>query len=94
MITFTGEFRIHFNRHQAAPLVWTIATDDWEIAVAQLEITSTVWSVYFPKSLPDDEDGHPSAWLATRGRLVIAAGGRALITPEDRRNQITKDLLR
>lgn len=64
-------FRVYFNRHQAAPLVWCIATDSLEIAVATLTIDAPVTTVYKPKPTPDDEDGKPSAWLEVTGVLVI-----------------------
>lgn len=70
-MTFTGPMRVHFNRHGAAPLVWCVATDDWELAVASVAIDVPVESVYQPKTTADDEDGKPSAWLAVTGTLVV-----------------------
>lgn len=78
-MTYTGVLRIHFNRHGAAPLVWCVATDDWEIAVAGVAISAPVATMYRPKATPDDEDGKPSAWLQTFGTLSVV-GNTALIT--------------
>ena len=76
---FHGTFRIHFNRHGAAPLVWCVATDDFEIAVAHLTIEAPLRAVYRPKATPDDEDGRPSAWLETTGCLSLATDGHVRI---------------
>lgn len=38
MITFTGPMRLYFNRHGAAPLVWCVAADGWELAVTRLDV--------------------------------------------------------
>lgn len=83
MIRFTGRMRLHFNRHGAAPLVWCVATDDWEIAVKSIAIEGvTVASVYRIKDRPDDEDGKPSAWFEVEGTVEVD-GGNATITPID-----------
>lgn len=79
-MTFAGKFRLHFNRHGAAPLVWCVATDEWEIAVAGIDCTAPMVTVYRPKETPDDEDGKPSAWLETRGTLTLT-GSIARIAP-------------
>lgn len=68
---FVGKFRVYFNRHGAAPLVWCVATDDWEIAVAGIAIRAEVRTRYEPKATPDDEDGKPSAWLDVEGELEV-----------------------
>ena len=70
----SGNFRIHFNRHNAAPLVWSIATDEWELSVMGIVIESTVRTVYRPKDTDDDEDGRPSAWLETHGTMTLERG--------------------
>lgn len=83
-LTIAGTFRIYFNRHQAAPLVWSIALDGeglvdgrpwhvFEIAVAEVVITAAAGArtVYLPKATPDHEDGKPSAWLEVDGVLRI-----------------------
>lgn len=82
----TGRFRLSFNRAGAAPLVWSVALLDdldgpvWDLAVRNLGITGCqVVTVYAPKPTPDDEDGHPSAYLVTRGRLTVDETGVALI---------------
>jgi hypothetical protein len=66
-----GTFRIYFNRHQAAPLVWCIATDTFELAVAGWISEVPVHSVYINKEVPDHEDGKPSAWLEVTGVLLV-----------------------
>jgi hypothetical protein len=76
----SGTFRVHFNRHGAAPLVWCVATDEWELAIASIAIAGVdVRTVYRPKATPDDEDGKPSAWLEVTGVLAVV-GGEARIT--------------
>lgn len=80
--SLAGRFRVYFNRHQAAPLVWCIALEGpggpgpgvaFEVAVAEVVITSTFGArtVYRPKATPDDEDGMPSAWLEVDGVLRV-----------------------
>lgn len=76
-----GLFRIYFNRHGAAPLVWCVATDDFELAVSDLEIAAPVRARYVPKQTPDDEDGKPSAWLECSGTLTLR-GSTAVIETE------------
>jgi hypothetical protein len=79
-MTCAGTFRVHFNRHGAAPLVWCVATDEWELAIASIVITGAeIRTVYKPKATPDDEDGKPSAWLEVTGVLTVV-GGEARIT--------------
>lgn len=67
----TGKFRVYFNRHGAAPLVWCVAADGWELAVAVVAIDALVVTTYQPKPTPDDEDGKPSAWLEVEGELEV-----------------------
>jgi len=72
LIVIKGTFRVYFNRHAAAPLVCCIAGDDgWELAVAEVIVTSPLHTVYRPKATPDDEDGKPSFWLLTSGTLTV-----------------------
>ncbi len=70
-----GTFRIYFNRHLAAPLVWCIATDHYEIAVASVLLDAPARTVYAPKATDDHEDGKPSAWQEVTGVLVIDSAG-------------------
>lgn len=70
--SLAGTFRVYFNRHQAAPLVWCIASEHLELAVASVAIDAPVTTVYRPKATPDDEDGLPSAWLEVTGVLTVA----------------------
>lgn len=83
--SIAGTFRVYFNRHQAAPLVWCVAVMDTgdviavpmlEIACAELAIDAPVTTVYAPKATPDDEDGKPSAWLEVTG--VLSVDGRSV----------------
>lgn len=76
---YEGRMRIFFNRHGAAPLVWCVATDNWELAVAGVAIRGEVTAGYRPKASPDDEDGKPSAWLNVDGQLEVV-GNVAYIT--------------
>ncbi len=70
-----GTFRVSFNRHGAAPLVCSIATDDWEINVRGFQaIGVEMRSVYVAKATPDDEDGKPSFWIEVTGLLDVADG--------------------
>lgn len=74
-MTATGTFRVYFNRHSAAPLVWCVATDEWEMAVRAVFVRGlVVTSVYTPKVTDDDEDGKPSAYFVVRGTLRVAVG--------------------
>jgi hypothetical protein len=78
-VTYTGTFRLHFNRYGAAPLVWCVATDDWELAVARIVLTGVeMRSVYRPKATADDDDGKPSAWFEVDGTVRVE-GGTAVI---------------
>lgn len=77
----TGRWRVYFNKHGAAPLVWCIASEQapgWELAVADILITTEAQTVYRPKATPDDEDGRPSAWLAVEGKLIVVASGASI----------------
>jgi hypothetical protein len=79
-MTYTGRMRIYFNRHQAAPLVWCVACVEgdswigWELAVSEVHITGLTKTVYRPKEVADEVDGHPSAWLEVEGILRVNAG--------------------
>lgn len=84
-MTETGIFRAYFNRHQAAPLVWCVAflrgdTLVWEIAVAHVVFRAPARTAYAPKPTDDADDGTPSAYLETYGRLAIE-GSIATIWP-------------
>lgn len=85
-----GLFRISFNRHGAAPLVWSICplkdgVPTMDIAVRGIGLEGVrVATVYAPKAAPDEEDGRPSAYLVAKGDLSIDEFGVALITPSVR----------
>jgi hypothetical protein len=79
MMTTTGQFRVYFNRHQAAPLVWCVATDCFEVAVATVAISAPVRAIYEPKATPDHEDGKPSAFLEVFGTLIIDGDGARIV---------------
>lgn len=70
-MTFTGRFRVYYNRHQAAPLVWCVATDAWELAVAGVVIEAPARTAFKLKAIPDHDDGKPSAWLDVGGVLTV-----------------------
>ena len=79
-LTYTGPMRVHFNRHGAAPFVWCVSVEgSWEIAVSNIEISTAIRTAYRPKTTPDEDDGKPSAWLETYGRLSVYANGIACI---------------
>jgi len=75
---FTGTFRLHYNRHGAAPLIWCVTTDDWELAISEFHVHVPLTSVYRPKATADDDDGKPSAWLEATGTLEVV-GSKAVI---------------
>lgn len=72
-----GRFKLYFNRHGAAPLVWCVAPDDgtWELSIAGFHVADTsLATVYAPKATPDDEDGKPSAYLVVEGEMTVQKG--------------------
>jgi len=77
-VTFTckgSKLRLHFNRHGAAPLVWSISTGDFEVAVKGFLVFGVaIETVYAPKATPDDEDGKPSAWLRPVQDVLVRVG--------------------
>lgn len=84
----SGTFRVYFNRHGAAPLLWCVAPSPntnagawprWEIAVRLVSFASGCSTGYSGKATPDDEDGRPSAWLEGCGTLTIDETGHAVI---------------
>lgn len=80
LVAGRGTFRVHFNRHGAAPLVWCVANDAWELAVSSIEVLVPMRTVYRPKATADDDDGKPSAWLEVTGVLTVV-GSSARISP-------------
>ena len=84
-MTTTGKFRIYFNRHGAAPLMWCVSPEDgsWEIAVRDVQIATLADTVYKPKATADEDDGKPSAWIAVEGQLTVLMGGFATIGSVD-----------
>ena len=86
-MTLEGVFRISFNRHGAAPLVWSVAPLDgngnpiMDIAVRAIGLDRVkVATMYAPKATSDDEDGQPSAYLVAAGTLTVDESGVALLT--------------
>ena len=75
-MTSTGKWRVYFNRHGAAPLMWCVSPDDgsWEIAVRSVQIATIAETIYKAKATPDEDDGKPSAWIAVEGQLTVFAG--------------------
>lgn len=81
-------WRIYFNRHQAAPLVWCVAAQAdqsskvmFEVAVSALGCTAGIVSAYEPDSGPSDDTGRPVAWFEAYGELTVDELGRATIKP-------------
>lgn len=71
--------RLHFNRHGAAPLVWSISTGEFEVSVKSFRVHGVaIETVYAPKATPDDEDGKPSAWLRPVQDVLVRVG----VSPE------------
>lgn len=89
-----GTFRVYFNRHGAAPLVWCVAPvllgdhAGWELAVASVSIRTLVGTVHQPKATPDDEDGRPSAWIVATGVLTVRDGDAVIDSDETPEVQI------
>ena len=82
-VHYAGQMRVSFNRHAAAPLVWSIATDDWELNVKDVRFVGLeVRTAYRAKATPDDEDGRPSAWLECCGELFVRGGVAEITSPE------------
>jgi hypothetical protein len=82
-LIYTGQMRLHFHKHGAAPFVWCVSVaDSWEVVVRDIVVRGAdVFSVYAPKPTPDDEDGKPSAWFTCFGRLTVDEFGIATIEP-------------
>lgn len=79
-----GRFRLYFNRHGAAPLLWCVSPVDaaWEIAVASVTIHTRCWTVYRPKETADEDDGRPSAWIECEGQLLIQSSRATIGDPQ------------
>jgi hypothetical protein len=87
-MNITGRFRLSFNRHGAAPLVWSVSPLDEsgaptiDIAVRAFGLDGVrVVTVYAPKETSDENDGKPSAYLVTEGELSVDESGVAMIKP-------------
>lgn len=84
VMQYVGLLRVYFNRLSAEPMMWCVSPEDglWELAVSTVQLGPTVVAetVWRPKATPDDEDGRPSAWLATAGTLRVFDDGTATIT--------------
>lgn len=86
----TGTFRVYFNRHGAAPLLWCVALVDdsdiaavriaWEIAVRHVDISVPCWTVFVTRKEADEDTGLPSAWITCRGMLTVAPDGTASVS--------------
>ncbi len=87
-MTYTGHFRVYFNRSNAKGREWCVASVigryapsiGWELALGSVCIDGVrVTTRYEPKATPDDEDGMPSAWIECEGTLTVY-GGHGTIT--------------
>lgn len=80
-LTAVGKWRVYFNRHGAEPLMWCISPDGggWEITLRSVQIATIAETVYQKKETPDEDDGKPSAWIATEGQLTVFPFGHATI---------------
>lgn len=81
LFTATGDWRVYFNRHQAAPLVWCVSAGHWEIAVRGVVIRVPCCTGYTPLGC-DNETGKPSAWMSCYGKLSVTQDGFAIIEAE------------
>jgi len=86
VMQYVGALRVYFNRLSAEPMMWCVSPEagEWELAVRTVKMGPSVTSetVWRRKETPDDEDGRPSAWLATTGHLRIYADGTATVTAD------------
>lgn len=93
-ILMSGVWRVSFNRHGAAPRVWSIGpapsglynanerpAPRWEIAVRHVSITAPSHTWYEPKATADEDDGIASAWIQVEGLLRVLDDGTATIGP-------------
>jgi hypothetical protein len=88
-LSVEGRFRVYWNRHGAAPLVWCVAPVThlagepvvvaYELAVRSVDIHTSASTVHRPKETPDDEDGQPSGWIEAAGVLTVDENGWATI---------------
>lgn len=93
-LRFSGQMAIYFNRHGAAPRVWCVAADGWELAVVTICMADVnLLTEYRPKETPDDEDGLPSAYLVVCGDLEVDQHGHAFIAPQTT-ERITREIVR
>ncbi len=84
-MTIYGKWRVYFNRHGAAPLMWCVSpvAGGWELAIASIGINVHAMTVYRPKPIADEDDGKPSAWIEAQGQLTILESGHASIGSPD-----------
>lgn len=80
-VNISGSWRVYFHRLNPDGLPWCVAPDagGWEIAVRNVAIDVPCRAAYYPKAMPDDEDGRPSAWIAVTGTLTVSEDGMARI---------------
>lgn len=87
ILMFSGIWRVSFNRHGAAPRVWSIWPEPtslhpgWELAVCSVRITAPSQTWYEPKATSDENDGIASAWIQVEGPLRVFEDGTAIIGP-------------
>lgn len=77
--TIIGSWRVYFNQHAAAPLVWCVAPADgsWEIAVSMVQLDIRAATIHRPGG-PE-----PRAWIAVDGQLTVSITGLASIGVPD-----------
>jgi hypothetical protein len=75
------QWRIYFNRHGAAPLMWCVSDvhGTFEICVPRVHIDVPSWFVYRAKESADDDDGRPSGWVECEGVLELSDNGSVCI---------------
>jgi hypothetical protein len=77
-VTEPKTYRIYFNAHEEAPLVWSVdeGSLDTERKVTKVNVMVTSHTVH-------TEGEEPRAFLVARGRLVISDKGEAYIFSHD-----------
>ncbi len=83
MITSTSQtWRVYFNRHNAAPLVWSVSNFDgsFEMSVQDVQLMVPSFFVYKKKEVRDEDDGKPSGWSQCVGVLSVDCKGFVTIS--------------
>lgn len=83
LLTYAGAVRLYFIANEAFPLVWCIATDEWEMAVKSLEIRGVAATSRYERRDPvEHEYAKPSAWFECVAHVTVTDGHAVLVHPE------------